>query len=270
MNLKKVAIYGIGFMGASLSLALRKNFPEVRILGLGRNRKKLEKARRKKIISEIVEFPPEDTQIFILSIPVRNIPEILKKLINKISPYTLITDTGSTKLWLKEKIYKFLPSSYSYIGSHPFCGSEKQGMEEANPDIFQGSICFVTPEEEEEKGRVKFLRNFWESIGSKVILTSSSRHDEIVAFTSHLPHFVAVTLVNSIPEKLFSFTGSGFYDTTRIARGGVQIWEDIFLTNQKNLLEAVENFESELRKFKKEVKCGKIDKLLQAKERFKL
>ncbi len=251
--MKKVAIFGVGFMGGSLALALKRKSPRIKILGLGRNKKKLQTAESLGIIDEAVEYPPADTDILILSIPVRSIPGVLKALLPRLSPAILITDMGSTKSWLAEEISGFLPPSYTFIGSHPFCGSEKQGMEAAKPDIFPGSICFITPACQEKEENIDFLKKFWESVGMRVISTSPQEHDHIVAYTSHLPHFVAFTLTNSLPDKFCSLVGEGFLDTTRIARGGVEIWEDIFLTNKKEMLKAITAFEKEWEDFKKKL-----------------
>ncbi|NOZ64803.1 MAG: prephenate dehydrogenase/arogenate dehydrogenase family protein [Caldiserica bacterium] len=220
-------------------------------MGLGRNEKKLQAAESLGIIDEAVEHPPSDTDILVISIPVRSIPEVLKAMLPHISPATLVTDMGSTKSWLVEEINSFIPPSHTFIGSHPFCGSEKQGMEAANPDIFPGSICFITPARQEKEENVAFLRKFWEGVGMRVISTSPEEHDHILAYTSHLPHFVAFTLTNSLPDKLCSLVGKGFLDTTRIARSGIELWEDIFLTNKKEMLKAISSFEKEWREFKK-------------------
>ncbi|MCD6219492.1 prephenate dehydrogenase [Candidatus Calescamantes bacterium] len=272
MEIKKLAIFGVGFMGGSLGLAFKKFFPEVEVLGLGRNKEKLKTAETLGIIDRAVEFPPSDTDILILAIPVRSIPEILKSLLPHLSPATLITDVGSTKSWLVECINRFIPSSHTFIGSHPFCGSEKQGMEASNPEIFPGSLCFITPEGKESVENIDFLKKFWESLGMKVISISPQEHDHIVAYTSHLPHFVAFTLANTLPARFSSLVGKGFLDTTRIARGGVEIWKDIFLTNKEELLKAIETFEIEWKEFKKRLKEEKnIDDLLhKARSKLKL
>ncbi len=264
--MRTFTIVGLGFMGASLALRIKDCIPSSRIVGISRSREKALRAKKKGIIQDTGTLPPPDTDILIFATPIRSIPSLLKKLLPHISPSTLITDMGSTKEWIHKEISSFLPPEYTFIGSHPFCGSEKQGMEHANPEIFPGAWCFLTLEK--ETGKVEYLRKFWEELGMKVKVISPEIHDRILAYTSHLPHVVAVVLINSLPQEYLSLTGTGFQDTTRIAGGGVDIWEDIISTNRENLLSAMEDFRKEWELVEKKISQNDISSILKkAKER---
>jgi len=266
---EKFCIVGLGLMGASLGLRIKQCLKNSEVVGISRSKEKLKKAIEKGIIDKGVELPPSDTQLLIFSTPVKTIPSLLKKLLPSISPQTIITDVGSTKNWLWEKISAFLPSSHTYIGSHPLCGSEKQGMDYANPEIFSHALCFITCLDF-QNDKISKLKNFWESLGMKTILTTPEKHDLIVAFTSHLPHIIAVNLLNTLPDEFTHFTGEGFRDTTRIGEGGADIWEDILVTNIPNLLKSMEIFEKEWNRFKTALKKEEIKELLEKarKKRF--
>ncbi len=266
-----VSIVGVGMMGGSLALAIKRKGLAEKVVGVGRDRRKLRETQRKGVIDEFtIHKVPSSSQLLVFATPVRVIPELLRNFLPQLRSSLLITDMGSTKAWLMGEIGKFLPPHLTFIGSHPLTGSEKQGAKFADPKIFSGNWCFITPFSEEKREKVEVIKNFWESLTLKCLILSPEEHDELVARISHLPHVLASLLAVSTEEKFLPFAGRGYRDTTRIAEGSVEMWRDILITNQENILTSMDSFERKWQEMKEALKKGdiqKIEELLQEGKR---
>lgn len=245
----RVVIIGVGLIGGSIGLAIKKKGVASKVIGISRHKKTLDLAKARGAIDfgfqEINAV--KDADLIILATPVRSIIEIGLKIAFLIKPNTLITDTGSTKKLIVEKLEKVLPN---FVGAHPLSGSEKQGARYANGDLFRGSLCILTPTTNTHGQALERISRFWKALGARVVNLTPSQHDKFIAYVSHLPHLIAFSLIRSIPKSHLCFASFGLKDTTRIASSDASLWRDIFLTNQKELLKTVKSFQVSLSKIK--------------------
>jgi len=162
----------------------------------------------------------------------------------------LITDSGSTKLRIVQRLEHCLPDGVAFVGSHPLAGSEKRGVEEARADLFEGRVTVVTRTPRTSAQAIAGVEHLWRSLGARVLTMSPEVHDRALAYTSHLPHLAAAALAVLLPDRYRDLVASGFRDTTRIAASDPGLWSAIFLENAGPLLEALEGYEKTLKNFR--------------------
>ncbi len=245
----KVAIVGTGLIGGSIALAIKKKHLANEIIGVSRHRKSLAFAKKIGAIdrgSQALEIVKE-ADLLVLATPVSVITSLAPKISRIVSGDCIVTDVGSTKEEISKALEKLFPD---YIGSHPLAGSEKRGIINAHPDMFKGSLCILTPTQNSQPKALAKIRAFWERIGARVALLAPQKHDMILALTSHLPHIVVFSLIDSVPKEYLRFASSGLRDTTRIAASDSEIWADILLSNRNNIIKTIELFQNNLSKLK--------------------
>ena len=255
-KLKKIAIIGVGLIGGSIGLAVKRVDHRVQVIGIGRRRQSINKALRLGAIDKgtlDLQKGVKDVEMVIVAVPAGKVVDWVKRAAGLVKKDCLITDVASTKQKIVAEIEKF---PIFFVGSHPLAGSEKRGVESAKAGLFEGAVCFLTKTRKTNLGTLKRLNNFWRALGAKTIIVSPGAHDRLVAFTSHLPHLASAALTNVVPPDLLQFTGRGFKDMTRIAKSGPELWADICLTNSKQILYSLNKFEKELAKFKKAMLSG--------------
>jgi prephenate dehydrogenase len=205
-----------------------------------------------------------DTAVFCT--PVDLLAEQILSVAPSCNPGTLLTDAGSTKSDLVRRLAKTkFPAGVAFVGSHPLAGSEKRGVEHADPDLFIGRVTVVTKTADTEPAAVEKVTTFWQSLGSRVIIMDPDEHDRALAFTSHLPHLVAAALVDVLTPDLIPLTATGFRDTTRVAAGDPSIWTGIFLQNRDAVLAGLERLSENLDRFRQALDSSDrsaIDQLL--------
>lgn len=251
----KVAIVGVGLIGGSIGLAIKKRRLANEVVGVSRHKKTLLLAKKNGAIDRGSQDPNiiKNADLVILATPVStilNLAPLLSKIVNS---DCIVTDVGSTKQKIVNKLEKIFPN---YIGSHPLAGSEKRSIISARSDIFKDSLCILTPTKNTAPKALAKIKKLWSQLGARMSLLSPSTHDKILSLISHLPHVIAFSLIESIPKRYLKFASSGLKDTTRIALSDDKLWEDIFLSNQKNLLEAIEFFQKNLSKLKSVIQIG--------------
>lgn len=236
-------------MGSSLGLALKKRGVPMRIHVYARRAETREAALDLGIADAVFDSPEEAVKgadLIILCVPVLTIPELAKACRAGLKPGAILTDVGSTKACLDKLLNEVLSGTDAeFIGSHPICGSEQQGIDAGDADLYAGSVTVVTPTAQSNKASVQKVSNLWKNAGSSVVTMDAQQHDSILAVTSHLPHVVAAALALSAGDD-GCFCGSGFRDTTRIADGSPQVWSDIVLTNSSALKSALNTFRKNL------------------------
>ncbi len=227
----KIAIIGMGLIGGSLALFIKKNKLAGQVVGVARHKATLDLAIKRRAIDrgslslDIIK----GAELVILATPVDNLLDSRKQILKIAGKDCLITDVGSTKSEIVSLLEKTFPN---YLGSHPLAGSEKSGIVNANADIFKGSLCILTPTGKTRKNALARIKKLWARAGARVILLSPEEHDRILSFTSHLPHIVSFSLINSIPVEFLKFASGGLKDTTRIAASNPKLWKGIFRTNK--------------------------------------
>lgn len=260
-RINSVSIIGVGLIGGSLGLALKKANLAQNIIGIGRREEKLQQALKLKTVDAVVTdiyFGVKKADLVILATPVNSILEIATQMMPYLKIGTIVMDVGSTKKKIVRKLTPSLSSSELYfVGTHPLAGSEGSGVESAKSDLFEGAVCIITPIPQTNEDALSIVRALWENIGAKVIEMTPESHDELLAYTSHLPHIVAASLADLIKlqgNQIIPLLASGFKDTTRISASDPVMWRDICLTNQEELLKTIREFKKILEKWENLVK----------------
>ncbi|MFH1202169.1 MAG: prephenate dehydrogenase/arogenate dehydrogenase family protein [Candidatus Omnitrophota bacterium] len=260
----KVAIIGVGLIGGSLGLALRKKGLAKEVVGFFRRKKTLAAAKNKRLVTKATMSLKEavlDADLIILATPVETIIKMIPRIKKLARNDAIVIDVGSTKSKIVKECEKRLRDKLNFIGCHPLAGSQMSGPQAADSMIFKNSICIITTTKKTDKVALAKIERLWQALGVKPKTLSPARHDKILAFTSHLAHIIAFSLVDSIPHKYLGFIGSGFRDTTRLASSNPVLWRDICLSNRREILEAISEFQDSLAKFKAYISKKKFKRL---------
>ncbi len=265
-----LAIHGVGLLGGSIGLAARARGLARRVVGVGRNEKRLEQAMSlgaiDSYITRVSELPSE-CRFAVVCVPVGLIPPVARDLALAMQPGSIITDVGSTKARVVRRSSELLEDcpGVEFIGSHPMAGSEKTGVEHARADLYEKAVCVVTPTESTSGENLDCVKRFWQRLGAKVMRLSPEQHDRWVALTSHVPHLTASALCNLLSEDeprepdILNLVGPGFRDATRIALGDPVLWRDICLDNAGPILEGLDRLIEHLGRLRKAVASGQAD-----------
>lgn len=255
-NFDRVAIIGVGLIGGSIGLALKKKRLSKEVIGVARKNKTLKDALGLKAIDKAtrnIKSAVKDADLVILCQPIQAIIDSFPKILPFLKTGAIVTDVGSSKMEIVKAAHKILPRGVFFVGGHPLAGSEKRGINFASAKMFDNSICILTPTSTTHKKALKVIQEFWTGLGAKTVILKPDIHDKVVAFISHLPHLVAFSLINSIPSSYLKFSSMGLKDTTRIASSDAVLWRDICLSNSPQILKAIDAFEAVLRDFKRRI-----------------
>ncbi|MFH1645544.1 MAG: prephenate dehydrogenase [Candidatus Omnitrophota bacterium] len=271
---KKVAIIGVGLIGGSIGKALRKRGLAEEVVGIGRREVSLEKAKKAGAVDSTtldIDKGIKDADLVIVAVNVDKVKEKIKQASVNMKKGSILMDVNSTKGEIISFANKCIKKGVFFIGAHPMAGKEKTGVNASDEKLFNGTVCILTPDKKTDKLALNRIESLWSNLGARVLLLSANEHDKIVARVSHLPHLLAYALCNTVTEQEMSFSGSGFKDSTRIAKSDIDMWTEIFLQNRQELLKAVKSFESFFSKLKLNLEKGNralIKKqLLKAKEK---
>ncbi|HOT44944.1 MAG TPA: prephenate dehydrogenase [Spirochaetota bacterium] len=261
---KKVAIFGLGLLGGSICRALKEQDPGVHISAYGRNLPRIEPALRDGSIDAAGTFDRVSlagVELAVVSTPVDSSIDIIRGILGhaELDPRAIVVDVGSVKEVIVREV-SGLGRSAQFIGCHPIAGSEKTGYEYSRADLYNGSSVIITPHGGNSDGDIARVARFWESLGARTTVVTPEEHDRIVAYTSHLPHMIASSLVEVFHEfrrdseptsGIGAFIGNGFRDVTRISSGSPDMWRDIVLQNRGNISGAIDRMIGELDRLKK-------------------
>jgi len=263
----RITILGVGLLGASFALALKKNRLCSTITGYGRSGENLQRAKERNIIDSFEQDPVaacRDSDLIMLSAPVGSFPGLAKAIAPALKKGAVLTDVGSVKGMLVREIEKMMPKDVHYIGGHPIAGSDRSGIDSASAELFRNARCVITPTENSDPSALDKIQNLWKALGSEIIILNPEEHDRIYASVSHLPHLIAYAMVNTVAEidrSYLDFSGKGFMDSTRIACSSEDLWNDICLFNRDNLIEALAVFQKKLDMLDQYLKAGDSDSL---------
>ncbi|GJQ59206.1 MAG: prephenate dehydrogenase [Candidatus Scalindua sp. AMX11] len=275
MNFGIVTIIGTGLIGGSIGLGLKQRGLATLVIGVGHRKLSLDKALEIQAIDEgtcDIGTAVERADIVILATSVDLIPGLAKKIVPSMKRGAILTDVGSTKGYIVSQLEDVLKENGDtcyFIGAHPLAGSEQRGVEFALPDLFEGSICVLTPANRSPKECTKKITDMWNALGAKVKILNPRAHDEIVAYISHLPHFVASGLTNVINDEYWGYGANGLKDTTRVASGDPELWASICKQNRLALVSALRQFSEEIKSMVKEIEEGNDNKVLERLQRAK-
>ena len=253
----KVGIVGLGLMGGSLSLALKKQSKDYYFMGLDHNELHCSQALKLGLVDEICTSTEalKSCEIIFLSIPVDGIISVAQQL-DALSDTCTVIDLGSTK----EKISLSVPSDirHNFVAAHPMTGTEKFGPTAALEDLYTDKVVVLCDLEKSGLHQQNVAKKLFNDIGMNIVCMGAKEHDRHAAFISHMPHAVSYALANSVMAQedstsIIALAGGGFKDMSRIAKSSPNMWEDIFRQNKSNVLKAIHSFQSELKKCQKMV-----------------
>lgn len=269
---KKIAIFGVGLIGGSFALSLKKAGKVDHIVGIDRSPEVLQRALQLGLIDEIGTSAADavhNADLVMIAAPVAQTGAILASIAPHLQPGTIVTDAGSTKSdvvaaardTLGEKIGQFIPG-------HPIAGREMNGPEAAIDDLFIGKKAVLTPLPENSPQDVEKVAQAWIECGAIIHTLTPPDHDCVFASVSHLPHLLAYALVDNIIKKpkadlLFEYAASGFRDFTRIAGSSPEMWRDITLANRTMLLGMLDSYLAQLHRMRDLLADGDGDAIHQ-------
>ncbi len=263
MPFRKITIIGVGLLGGSIGLAVKRRRLAREVAGFVRRQASLKDCEK----AGVVDFATTDllaavsnAGLVILCTPLAQMRPRVLEMLPALKRGAIVTDVGSVKADIVRELEPLTrKSGAQFVGSHPMAGAEKTGVRAAWPDLFMDAVCVVTPTEKSSAEAVRKVEGFWKSLGARTLRLAPERHDVLVSRSSHLPHIVAAALANLVlapasPKVQAQLCASGFRDTTRIASGSPEMWRDIALANRKNLSRSLDAFISELQQFQRVLK----------------
>ncbi len=261
-----VAIVGLGLMGGSLALSLRKLDFIGTIVGSDHNKKHQEEALKLNLVEKIIDFSDvKNYDVIVLAIPVDGVISALKELSN-IPETTTIIDLGSTKA----KIISSIPSQIrkNFVAAHPMTGTEYFGPSAAIEGLYDNQVVVLCDLENSGELQREISKKIFKALNMKKYFMGASEHDRHAAFISHMPHAISYSIANTVMNQenkhnILALAAGGFRSMSRLAKSSPYMWEDIFRQNKDNLLEAIELFEDELKLLKQNIKEENWEKVHQ-------
>jgi len=281
LHFEQAVIIGVGLIGGSLGMILRRKQLASSVVGVGRRIENLKTAVNVGAIDRYVVDSKEavkDADLVILATPVDTYERHLKEWASCLRPGAIVTDVGSVKGELVERSERRMPAGVHFVGGHPIAGKEKTGAAAGSEDLFTGRRCILTPTQQTNPQALEQIQALWQEAGAVVLTMDPQLHDKILGAVSHLPHAAAFALMTALIEirrevhglDLAGHSGGGLRDTTRIAASSPEMWRDIFLWNRENVVAWIRAYERSLGELRQLIQTGDaagIEKMLErAKE----
>lgn len=270
LTLDRVTIVGVGLIGGSLGIALKKHANIGEIVGFSRSIDNLRKAISYKAIDRFTTDLAAEvghSDVVVVAVPVRACEHIFEIIATGDYENTIVTDVGSVKTNVVESARRvFRPEYQLFVPGHPIAGREHSTIDAAVEDLFVGRHSILTPDANTNLDAVDIVQQMWECVGAKVEFMNLDVHDVILGAASHLPHLLAFSLVNWIldgkqTEECFKFAASGFYDFTRIASSDPVMWRDICMTNPDVLVKHIDTFIETLKSMRNAISASDAEEL---------
>ena len=251
LKVRRLAVIGVGLIGGSTALALKRAGSVERVVGIGRGRANLERALELGVVDEIAADAAsgvEGADAVVVAVPVGQFDGVLRAIAPRLDADVLVTDGGSTKQDVIAVARPALGGHWPrFVPAHPIAGAEHSGVDAARADLYDGRNVVLTPVPETAPDAVDRAESLWKQCGARVARMSAAEHDGVFAAVSHLPHVLAYALVAMIAERadaerLFAFAAGGFRDFTRIASSSPEMWRDIALANRDALLGEIDRY----------------------------
>ena len=277
LHFNQAVIIGVGLIGGSLGMILRRKQLASTVVGVGRRIENLKTAVSVGAIDRYVVDPREavkDADLVILATPVDTYESHLKEWASCLRPGAIVTDVGSVKGDLVVRSERQIPRGVHFVGAHPIAGKEKTGAAAGSEDLFSGRRCILTPTQQTDPQALERVQALWQEAGAVVLTMDPQLHDKILGAVSHLPHVAAFALMNALVDirselpalDLSGHSGGGLRDTTRIAASSPEMWRDIFLWNRENVVACICAYERSLGELRKLIQTGDaagIEKMLE-------
>lgn len=254
----KISIIGLGLIGGSFALALKKRLEDITVYGWDENPQHLEEASSLGIIdhrAESLEQAIDYSEWLVLAIPVHAIEAILPDCLKQLRPEQVVVDFGSTKKSICDAA-EGLNNRNQFIAAHPIAGTEYSGPAAAFANLYEDKVMIVCDQEQSDDQSVQAFRKLCKMIGMSTTYLGAEEHDLHLAYVSHLSHVIAFGLSNTVlnaekhDERILDLAGSGFASTVRLAKSSPEMWTPIFLKNKKAILESVDNYLEQVTRFR--------------------
>lgn len=257
---KKMVVAGVGLIGASLALDLRRRRLVNEIVGYGRSESNLRIARRRGIIDSYFLRDgdlPAGVDLLLMGTPVRAIVPLSEAFLPRLESGCIVSDVGSVKAEIVKGMERILPSDIHFVGAHPIAGGEQWGAAAAKENLFLGRRCILTPTGRTRPAALRKMAQLWRRIGARVEIMGAEQHDRVLGVVSHLPHMAAYALVNTLYQTnvdgvdLKAYCAGGFKDITRIASSRPELWRDICLLNRRAVSRSLGDYIRNLERLKR-------------------
>jgi cyclohexadieny/prephenate dehydrogenase len=268
---RRIALIGIGLIGASIALAARRAGAVEHIAVTSRTAKTLARAAELKLGDSYdadVAAAVRGADCVILCSPVGTYAAIAKAIAPGLKPGTVLTDVGSVKAAVVAAIGRHLPEGVHFVPAHPVAGTEHSGPDAGFADLFDNRWCILTPPPGTDGKAVERTQAFWRALGANVEVMTPEHHDLVLAITSHVPHLIAYNIVGTAADletvtqsEVMKFSAGGFRDFTRIAASDPTMWRDVFLNNKQAVLEMLGRFSEDLTALQRMIRNGDGDGL---------
>jgi len=257
-------IVGPGLIGGSMGMAMRQRRLAARVVGVGRRQESLARALQVGALDEAtldLEEAVSEADLVVLATPIAAIEELAARLADCLPEAALLTDVASSKASVIETVLAAFHGrpDLAYLPSHPMAGSEQSGPLAASADLFEGSVCILTPLTTTTPEDKRTLTALWNALGARVVSMSPQAHDRLVARISHLPHLAAAALMMAVQERDMPLCGGGLRDTTRVAAGSPSMWTDICRANTAQIHQALTEYIGVLTEMAEALEAGRMD-----------
>ncbi|MDG4595684.1 MAG: prephenate dehydrogenase/arogenate dehydrogenase family protein [Candidatus Contendobacter sp.] len=276
--IRRLCVIGVGLIGGSLARALREQGEVIEVVGSGRNEDNLRAAVRLGVVDRYDTDPARavvDADVVVVAVPLGAIEPVLRTIVPRLASDAVVTDVGSAKgsvVTDVERVYGRIPSHF--VPGHPIAGTEKSGVEASFATLFQRRRVILTPLAETTAAAHRLIKRMWELTGAEVVDMGVRHHDAVLAATSHLPHMLAYTLVDTLARlddraEIFRYAAGGFRDFTRIASSDPTMWGDICAANREQLLEMIALFSADLARLAEAIRADDRAAILAVFQRAK-
>ena len=262
----RIALIGIGLIGSSIALAIRRADLAEHIAVQSRRQETVDAARRLGLGDSYTTDPAQaviDADLIIACVPVGVFAAVAEAIAPALKPGAIITDVGSVKRSVISQMQPFVPDNVHLVPAHPVAGTEQSGPEAGFAELFDNRWCILTPPAGTDPQAVERVQAFWEALGMHVEIMDAEHHDLVLAITSHIPHLIAYNIVGTASDvgdvtrtEVMKYAAGGFRDFTRIAASDPTMWRDVFLHNKDAVLEMLGRFSEDLTALQRAIRWG--------------
>jgi len=270
-KIERLALIGIGLIGSSIAHAVRAHGLVNHIAISTRSETTLARAGELKLGDS---YHPDaidavsGADVVIISVPLGAFESVALHIKDALKPGAIVTDVASCKASVIADMGPHIPDGVHFVPGHPIAGTEHSGPDAGFATLFEGRWCVLTPPPGTNAAAIEFISELWKAMGSMVEIMEPAHHDQVLAITSHLPHLIAYSIVDTatnleddLRQEVIKFSASGFRDFTRIAASDPVMWRDVFLKNREAVLEILSQFTEDLTALQRAIRRGEGDKL---------
>lgn len=264
---KKIYVIGVGLIGGSFAIDMRKLFPKSTIIGIDKSEIHLQKALELKLIDETSKLSKiNNPDIIVISVPVKSILNILPIVLKSVNNNSLVIDFGSTKKSICQ-IVKDHPNRQNFLATHPIAGTEFSGPAAAHEGLFEGKNIIICDKDKTDKSILERGLKIFNLMKMKIGYMDSDSHDKHIAYVSHLSHISSFMLGKTVMDEekneknIFDMAGSGFESTVRLAKSSPEMWTDIFEDNKKNIIKSLDDYIENLAHINSLIKKDRFDEV---------